>query len=551
MTEPIIINGPEQSLVDPALPDAGLPPVVGVRSFQVFRASKDVPELSDGRGWTYHHHVDIACWRGRLYVGWNSCERDEDVWPSRELYSTSSDGQTWSEPAELFPQGASTPLRMYFFHAPNGRMLAIAGLRPNTCDTSEDSKGGLVVREIRADHQLDEVFTLRLVGHVERHPPMFDDARDATFVDACRQLLADRVFLEQQDRGRLLGERRMKWHDASAWPGGAVPGDNEKWVAGKAYAFHRRRDGVIVGISKMGWTTTSADEGATWSQPRVPTTLVTGKAKVWAQQTRDGRYALVYNPSQRNRFPLVVVTGEDGTTFRDMRVVQGELPVQRYAGLHRSIGPQYVRGISRWSDDGSRANEPAMWLVYSMNKEDIWVSRVPLPVMPDATSFEANTATWNVYRPKWADVRIDGDDAVSLHGRDPYDDAVVTHVFPDADAVEVAMEVNVDAGSEADFRIAVRERFGGAAAAAIVLSRDGVMRNGADAFGRFVPGTWQPVAIKATAAPGRLLNRMVFRTGRERGIGSATPVAPGTDHPQPMRGFRIRQLRVRRAERGA
>src|SRR4051794_8359508 len=58
---PMIIEGPEQSRLDPARADGGLAPAVGVQSFQVFRASRDVPELSDGYGWTYHHHVDMAC----------------------------------------------------------------------------------------------------------------------------------------------------------------------------------------------------------------------------------------------------------------------------------------------------------------------------------------------------------------------------------------------------------------------------------------------------------------------------------------------------------
>ena len=117
------IHGPEQSLVDPALPDAGLPPAVGVHSFQVFRASSDVPTETDEVGYTYHHHVDMACWKGRLYVGWNSCERDEDVWPSRELFSTSIDGSIWTKPAELFPKGMSVCLRIYFYRADNDRML--------------------------------------------------------------------------------------------------------------------------------------------------------------------------------------------------------------------------------------------------------------------------------------------------------------------------------------------------------------------------------------------------------------------------------------------
>ncbi len=136
------IHGPEQSLLDPNLPDGGLPPLSGVRSVQIFRASRDVPPMTDGRGWTYHHHVDMACWKGRLYVGWNSCERDEDVWPSRELFSTSVDGEQWSPPAELFPQGTSTALRMYFFLAQSGKMLAIAGRRMDRSDTDEDKKGG-------------------------------------------------------------------------------------------------------------------------------------------------------------------------------------------------------------------------------------------------------------------------------------------------------------------------------------------------------------------------------------------------------------------------
>src|SRR5205823_11993300 len=105
----------------------------------------------------------------------------------------------------------------------------------------------------------------------------------------------------------------------------------------------RRLDGVLVGISNMGWTTLSSDNGETWSQPFVPPTLVTGKAKVWSQRVRDGRYALVYKPSRRNRFPLAIVTSDDGVTFREMRIIQGELPIQRYPGLHRSIGPQSVR----------------------------------------------------------------------------------------------------------------------------------------------------------------------------------------------------------------
>jgi hypothetical protein len=540
----ITILGPEQSRVDESLSDAGLPPVAGAKSYCVFRASRDVPEMTDGVGYTYHHHVDMACWRGRLYVGWNSCQRDEDVWPARELYSTSTDGVDWSLPRELFPQGTSTALRMYFYHAPNGRMLAIAGLRGGTEKTNEDTKSALVVREICADHTLGEVFTLqRPRGDVKR-PPMFDTSRDEQFVKACRLLLADNVFLEQQDRGRLLGERRMKWHDAAAWPGGKVPGDNDKWVAGKAFSFFRRRDGALVGVSKMGWTTISFDDGNTWQQPAVPPTLVTGKAKVWSQRTNDGRYALVYNPSRRNRFPLAIVSSDDGVSFRDMRIVQGELPIQRYAGADRSIGPQYVRGISHWADDGSRGGERAMWLAYSMNKEDIWVSSVPLPVVADDTRSEISGFDgWNVYQPKWSRIESTGD-SLYLENRDPYDYPTAAHILPPGRGITISFDVvSLQAGwcpieidlvaktSLATLSIVKTGRF------EIRISFEGRTLNAA------IDGS--PIVLPFQSDRyDEPLNRICLRAGAGRNIGGKKPVEPGTDRPRDPVAFTIRNFRA-------
>jgi hypothetical protein len=572
------IHGPEQSLLDTTLPDGGLPPVVGVQSFQVFRASIDVPEITDQYGWTYHHHVDMASWKGRLYVGWNSCERDEDVWPSRELYSTSLNGSDWTAPAELFPHGVSTCLRMYFYRASNDRMLAIAGLRTNHDDTDEDLKNALVVREIHADHTLGEVFTLQGPDKNPRSAPMFDTASDEAFIQACRQLIADRIYLEQQDRGRLLGDRRMKWHDAAAWPDGSVSGDNAKWVCGKAFSFFRRPDGIWTGVSKMGWSTQSDDDGNTWSQPCVPPSLITGKAKVWTQRTADGRYALVYNPSKSNRYPLVAVTSDDGINFGDMRVVHGELPIQRYTGLHRSIGPQYVRGISHWADDGSRTDH-AMWLVYSMSKEDIWVSRVPLPIQADETgqidddfsTFPSGALIvgWNTYRPKWAKLEI-VDGALHLESHDPYDYAQATRVFPETTKFCVSFDLEIDQPGESSLEIDILSNFGSHRLIQLSITPDGNVRAGASqdqvpiasipigrpakftlaadatrgVFSISINGkhVLRDAPLMAPAIPSPPLHRITLRTGAHRGIGGTKPVAPGTDHPRGGTSWRIFSL---------
>lgn len=416
--DPIVIQGPEQAQLDLSLPDGGLPPVPGVQNIQVFRASRDKPDLADGKGWTYNHHVDMAVWNGRLYVAWSSGQKDEDVWPWREVYSTSTDGVTWSSPAELFPQGVSNPLRMHFFLAPNRRLLAISGLRRDEITLTDKNRDTLVVREILANHTLGPYYAL-LTPTPVTSPAPYTNSADKGFIEACNALLADRPFLEQQDYGALLGPRRMKWHDS---------GDTN--VTLKAMSLFHRKDGALVGICKYGWVTVSTDDGATWSQPVIPPSLITGTGKVWGQRTADGRYALVYNPDRKNRYPLVMVTSDDGVSFGNMRVVHGELPFQRYVGEHKNVGPQYVRGISEWSNDGTWKDN-ALWVVYSVNKEDIWVTRIPL-------ASEANA--WNTYSPVWAPVTLIKD-GVTLTDRDPYDYARAVRLFPAREKVTVSFNV--------------------------------------------------------------------------------------------------------------
>lgn len=563
MPDPLVILGDEQSRFDPTRADGGLPPLPGVQSFCVFRASRDT-RPDTGYGWTYHHHIDMACWHGRLYVAWNTCEKDEDRWPSRELYATSLDGALWTDPRELFPQGVSAPLRMYFYLA-RGKLLAIASMRLDTEDTREELKTGLVVREITPRHELGEVFALRPSPQGWGPIRQFETADDATFVDACRDLLADRVYLEQQDLGNLLGERRMTWHHAASWPGGKLPGqtdaaENVKWTFGKALSFFDRADGATVGLCKMGWTVVSQDRGETWSAPAVPATLVTGKAKVFAAVARTGERLLVYNPTPSQRWPLVLVASRDGgTTFDGMRVVQGELPRQRYEGRFRSVGPQYVRGISKWSDDGSRAAENAQWLVYSMSKEDIWVSRVPLPIRADADApidddfsharAGPSVAGWNTYRPKWATIAIEGR-ALRLVGTDPYDYASATRVFGSRVRATIELRLSVPAFDRERIEIDVLSA-SGVAAARIALLPDGSVAFGDRLVGNFAIGAAFALRLSVDAGTGLAaldvdgrplvegpllspvdeVHRLTIRTGAFRNVGGKNPVEAGTDAP--------------------
>jgi hypothetical protein len=361
---PIIITGPEQKQLDPSLPDGGLPWYPGVQNIQIFRASRGAPELTDGKGWTYNHHLDLGVWRGRMYCAWNQCERDEDTWPSREVYSTSTDGFHWSDPKELFPMGTSAAQRMYFFHAPNDRMLALACARD--ARTHERFAPSMVVREIRADHTLGPVMKVVVPQGRDASPLVAGKGDDPELIRAIEQLLANKPFLEQADYGALLGERKMKWHDLSTWPATEPSRADFPHRFGKAMCFYHRKDGALVAVMKWGWVLVSKDEGETWSSPVRPPTLVAGMGKVWGQRTKTSLYVLAYNPQLENRWPLVMVTGDDGIHFGNMQVIEPELPPMRYEGRYKVPGPQYMRGVSEWSSDDS-FKDPATWIAYSLN----------------------------------------------------------------------------------------------------------------------------------------------------------------------------------------
>ena len=451
---PVVYEGPP--LVDPRAPDGRLRFSPGVQNIEIARANrKPSPFFENNPGCTYQHHIDLACWRDRFYAAWVMSPRDEDSLPCRLVYSTSVDGFAWSEPKNLYPPNKGWSLRFYFYLASNGRMLAFAANPYPTSQILEKEKTSLLVREITADHQLGDIWTLIKPG--PGTPPSYEECRDAGFVVACQEACNNRPLLEQQDCGALLGQRRMKWHEGKSWPNGKVGGFDDFWVFGKALCFYHRKDGALVGLCKLGFATLSTDDGETWSQPVRPKSIVAGSGKVWGQVTPDGRYAMIYPPkSPGPRFPMAVTTSDDGITFGNMRLIHGEVPPQRYVGRAKGAGPQYLRGVAEWAGDKLTLDPAAIWVIYSVNKEDIWASRIPVPILPDTLepvhdTFE-NVAPgprvpgWNTYAPAWAPVRIARDDAAAnqyleLEDREPVDYARAVRNFPASEALEVSFRL--------------------------------------------------------------------------------------------------------------
>lgn len=461
-------------------PDAGyfdgrLPHAIGVHRHQVFRANRTQPPEGGLAGWTYNHAPMLAYWRDRFWLQYLSDPLEEHAPPGRTLVLSSADGRVWTAPQLVFPvihlpeitpppryfngqtlpplpagTGAIMHQRMGWYVAPDGRLLTLGfySYCPNTRWGPNRGQGiGRVVREVLPDGGFGPIYFIRYnreAGWDESNTPWFPSYQtsdDTGFVAACEALLADKLMT-------------LAWWEEDRQKDGFYmldPGTEEP----KAFSWFTRPDGVTVGVWK-NHSALSADGGRRWTPLARMPTLWDVSGKIWVQRTSDGRYALTHTQSatRRNRFPLVIMTGDDGRDFADMVLLHGEVSPMRYQGVNKNRGPQYVRGIL---PGNGTPPDGAMWIAYSMNKEDMWVTRVPVPVRsttdrPVSDDFDTETSgarltEWNVHSPLWAPVRVTtdprdpGNACLELRDRDPWEYAKAERAFPASARLAVEFDV--------------------------------------------------------------------------------------------------------------
>ena len=562
LKEPVRYVGKETANID--YHHGQLRPAIGVQSYQVLRANRTHPERAEDYGWTYNHAPMLAYWRGRFYLEYLSDPASESVPPGQTLLTSSGDGRNWEKPRVVFPQylipdGVYKPggeyelpkgsysvmhQRMGFYVAPNGRLLVLGfyGICPHSTDLPNDGRGiGRVVREVYGDGSFGPLYFMRYNRHAgwnesNTHYPHYKESKDQGFVETCEALLANKLMT-------------LQWWEEDRSPDGfyAVEGH-------KALSYYHLPGGKVVGLWKWSRAAVTADEGRSWSSVVEVPTLVMAGAKVWGQRTSDGRYALVYNPSTRNshRWPLAMVTGDDGLTFDHLLLVNGEVPPRRFAGLYKDFGLNYVRGIV---EGNGSPPDGDMWITYSMNKEDIWVSRIPIPVRhqvdtPVNDIFDAmipggEVVDWNIYSPLWAPVTVvdfpsGGQRSLEMRDADPYDYAKAERVFPESSRVTVSTRVLARQCDRGQLYIEVVDGRG-QAATRVLFDADGSIRaRNASEFGplhEYKPDVWYDISLGLDTyrhrydlaitgmptlrdlmfdAPVSRVERVVFRTGPER-----------------------------------
>jgi hypothetical protein len=177
----------------------------------------------------------------------------------------------------------------------------------------------------------------------------------------------------------------------------------------------------------------------------------------------------VYNPSEF-RWPLAVSVSDDGLKYKNLLLVNGEITSMRYGGAYKSYGPQYVRGIQEM--DGKPADNN-MWVTYSMNKEDMWVSRVPVPVKNKVTAHVNDVFNnmpagkelneWNIYSPLWCRVNVEtinNQKVVALRDSDPFDYAKIERIFPESKQLIVEFTVSAQQTNTGNLEIELLDKKG-------------------------------------------------------------------------------------------
>lgn len=436
-----------------------LSPAVGTHNIQTMRANR---ADTGATSWTYNHAPMLAYWNNTFYLEYLSDPVGEHIPPGQTLLQTSKDGYRWSNPVVIFPpykvpDGFVKPgktdtaknayavmhQRMGFYTSKSKRLFALAfyGIVLGQKDDPNDGNGiGRVIREIKADGSFGPICFLRYnhsFNEKNSAYPFYKSSKDKGFVAACEEILSTPLLMmqtvEEADRNDPL-----------------IPLQKDF----KAFNYYHLPNGNVVALWKYALTSISKDEGKTWQyNPTRAPGFVNANAKIWGQRTSDGKYATVYNPSEF-RWPLAISISDDGLNYKNLLLVNGEITSLRYGGAYKSYGPQYVRGIQEMDGKPADGN---MWVTYSMNKEDMWVSRIPVPVKQKVTApvndlFNNLPAgnelnEWNLYSPLWCRTVIEqynNQKVLALHDRDPFDYAKAERIFPESKNVVIEFAVTAN-----------------------------------------------------------------------------------------------------------
>jgi len=341
----------------------------------------------------FNHHPYLAVHQKIMFACWDTQARDENISGQHGVFCRSTDrGETWSRAEVLFPSlSANVPASEttepgWFqtsqgFIETDGRFYALTivdqSLKEKVHRYNEVSRRriGWLAREVQADGTLGKIFWLTDdAPEPIRGFPAFP-AGDKKLVAKINERLRQPAHLPQlffgprahpdSDDGHRMTEPSPTWRL-----------DTGTWVrlyrdAGGIHAKSKRE--VEESKSRRNYAAFSFDDGKTWTTP-TRTTFPDACARSNAGRLPDGRYYVINNvlpmsPKKGGRALLAVSLSDDGLEFNQTTVLRFVAPPRRYEGKAKGLGYAYPHSV---------VVGKYLWVIYSVNKEDIEVARIPL-----------------------------------------------------------------------------------------------------------------------------------------------------------------------------
>jgi len=340
---------------------------------------------------TFNHHPYIIYFKGVLFANWDTHARDENASGQHGVFRRSTDGgKTWSPLEKLFPPlsenvpaaeaSQSTRFQTSFgFIVVENSLYAVTHVaewqRADAKKIKPRIKISLLCRAVHPDGKLGKIFWLC------NNPPVPVPGFPA-YPSGDPSLVAKiSAYFQQPAHTPQLSFVGNSHPDSDDEHGMSEPApawqlDDGTWVrlyrdSGSKHARTLREEEASK--SRRNYASFSYDDGKTWTVP-TRTTFPDACARSNAGKLPDGQVYVINNilplsTKKGGRSLLAISLSRDGLTFDRMAVIRFVAPQQRYKGRSKSIGYAYPH---------STIVEDDLWVIYSVNKEDIEIARIPL-----------------------------------------------------------------------------------------------------------------------------------------------------------------------------
>ncbi len=317
----------------------------------------------------YNHGAVLFPFKGKLFIQWQSSQRDEDAPETKILFSHSNNGSEWSQAQTLIAARSDALVTNGGWWSDGETLVAYINVWPHNMQP----KGGYV-----------EYITSRDGNHWSAPQRLIDhngQAINGVIEQDLKQLPNGRILTAIHQQPGLIAKPFYTDDDQgiSGWTLGAMenlphqPGISRELEP--SWFLTAAKNPVMVFRDQASSFTvlasTSSDNGKNWSIP-MATTMPDSRAKQSAGNLPDGRAFLINNPSgTKARTPLTITLSRDGKLFDRAFLLRGEkeLPPMLYEGKYKRIGYSYPKSIL-WND--------RVWVSYAVNKEDIEVTSIPV-----------------------------------------------------------------------------------------------------------------------------------------------------------------------------